>query len=255
MVFNWPPPFSLEAIVPHAARPRPEAFNSSISLPPGRALDICSELQSAIFEHRIIPGTKLSEDEVGEIFGASRTIVRSALQALAHSGLVEIKRNRGAFVAEPTVGDAHEVFEARALIEPEIAKRAVNRVSARQLTALQSHIAAEHVALAEQNMGRALALSGMFHLTIADIAGHRVYANMLQSLITKSSLIIALYSIRSDAACESHSHHALLGSFEKRDGDAAKAIMRSHLVDLHSGLNLQERRGTQISLAEALAGA
>ncbi|MBO6932377.1 MAG: GntR family transcriptional regulator, partial [Roseibium sp.] len=83
-------------------------------LPPGKTLEICLNLHSAILEHRLAPGLKLSEDEVGEIYGASRTVVRAALQALAHSGLVTIEKNRGAFVARPGVREAQEVFEARA---------------------------------------------------------------------------------------------------------------------------------------------
>src|SRR5690606_30583055 len=61
------------------------AADGGFSLPPGRALAICLALQKAILEHRLRPGMKLSEDEVGEIFGASRTVVRAALHALAHS--------------------------------------------------------------------------------------------------------------------------------------------------------------------------
>ena len=86
------------------------------ALPPSRALDICNDLQLAILEHRLLPGMKLSEDEVGDLFGASRTVVRAALQALAHSELVTIERNRGAFVAQPSLKEAHEVFDARSLI-------------------------------------------------------------------------------------------------------------------------------------------
>ena len=45
--------------------------DAGFSLPPGRALAICLALEKAILEHRLRPGMKLSEDEVGEIFGAS----------------------------------------------------------------------------------------------------------------------------------------------------------------------------------------
>lgn len=238
-----------------SAKPsRVEGFDGAFSLPPGRALDICLQLQNAIIEHRLHPGLKLSEDEVGEIYGAGRTVVRSALQALAHSGLVEIKRNRGAYVAKPTVRDAHEVFEARALIEPEVARLAAGKISDADLKRLEQHIEAEHQALAEKNMGKALALSGLFHIDIADIADHSVYAAMIQSLITKSSLIIALYWMRPDTTCESHAHHALMDALAAQDGDAAHAVMRSHLIDLHSGLNLKGQPKQETSLAEALAG-
>lgn len=213
---------------------------------------VVAGLQRAIFEHKIAPGTKLSEDEVGEIFGVSRTIVRSALQALAHSQLVTIEKNRGAFIASPTPKEAHEVFEARGLIEPRVAAMAARRMTDQMLETLRIHIDEEHEAMASGDKGRALSLSGGYHLKIADIAGHDVFTDVIRSLISRSSLIIALYWRRADTTCESHSHHALMKAFESRDVSAAEEIMRSHIVDLHSGLNLNDPNSSPLSLADAL---
>lgn len=227
-------------------------FDQVFSLPPGRALDIVLALQKAILEHRLRPGTKLSEDEVGEIYGASRTVARTALQALAHSGLAVIEKNRGAFVSRPTIREAHEVFEARGLIEPRVARMAAKAVTEQNVETLRAHIDAEHSALAAGDMGKALYLSGLFHINIADIADQRVLARMVRALIARSSLIIALYWRRADTACESHSHHALIEAFAQRDAAAAEEIMRSHIVDLHSGLNLREEQSGVPSLRSAL---
>lgn len=223
------------------------------SLPSGRASEIFLDLQNAIFEHRLVPGLKLSEDEVGELYGASRTIVRSALQSLAHSQLVTIEKNRGAFIAKPSIAEAQEVFQARALIEPCVAGMAAACITAPRIRELKQHIEDEHEAMAKGDMGKALSLSGSFHVLIADIAAHTVYANMVRQLISRSSLIIALYWKRHDTTCESHSHHALIKAFEEGDVAAAEEVMKSHIVDLHSGLDLRQRADTQNSLAAALA--
>ncbi|TYC63321.1 GntR family transcriptional regulator [Rhodobacterales bacterium] len=224
------------------------------ALPPGRALDICLKLQSAILEHKLAPGLKLAEDEVGEIYGASRTVVRAALQALAHSGLVSIEKNRGAFIAKPTIREAHEVFQARALIEPAVARLAAEAITDDQVEGLRAHLDAEHAALDAGDMGKALLLSGGFHIEIADIADHKVFARMVRAMISRSSLIIALYWKRSDTACESHSHHALMTAFANRDADAAESIQKSHIIDLHSGLDLREKQTHGSSLSDALKG-
>ncbi|MEP3277462.1 MAG: GntR family transcriptional regulator [Stappiaceae bacterium] len=213
---------------------------------------IVAGLQQAILEHRLAPGTKLSEDEVGEVYGVSRTIVRSALQALAHSDLVTIEKNRGAFIASPSIGEAHEVFEARALIEPRVAAMAAKRIEARDIATLNTHIGAEHAAMASGDKGKALALSGEFHLEIASVAAHDVFTKFVQSLVKRSSLIIALYWKRADTTCESHSHQALMKAFTERDPQAADEIMRSHIVDLHSGLDLSLKQNPAKSIADAL---
>ena len=227
-------------------------FEEAFSLPPGRTLDICLNLLRAILEHRLTPGMKLSEDDVGEIYGASRTVVRAALQALAHSGLVTIERNRGAFVSKPSIREAHEVFEARALIEPRVARAVAKRVTEADIIRLKAHIEAEHKALANGDMGKALALSGLFHIALSDIADQHVFARMVRSLISRSSLIIALYWKRQDTTCESHSHHALIKAFEEHDETTAEEIMKSHIIDLHSGLNLVEVQLQDDSLKERL---
>ena len=227
------------------------SHDDGLSLPPGRAHDICIELQRAILEHRLGPGQKLSEDEVGDIFGVSRTVARAALQALAHNGLVTVERNRGAFVSKPTIREAHEVFEARGLIEPRVARMAAASASADDLGRLRGHVDAADQALAAGDFGRALSLSGTFHVAIADIADQRILGAFVRSLISRSSLIIALYWRRPDTACESHSHEALLQAFSAKDLIAAEEIMKSHLIDLHSGLDLNEKAEPVQTLRDA----
>lgn len=224
------------------------------SLPPGRALEICLELQKAILEHKLDPGMKLSEDEVGEIFGVSRTIVRNALHALAHSGLVAIEKNRGAFVAKPNIREAHEVFEARALIEPRIAGMAAKAATAQDVEPLRRNVDAERLAMKAGDKSRALALSGSFHLAISSIANHGIFDAIVRSLIARSSLIIALYWKRPDATCESHSHIALVDAIAVNNASDAEELMKSHIIDLHSGLDLAEKAPSERSLSDILSG-
>ncbi|OOY08783.1 GntR family transcriptional regulator [Thioclava sp. DLFJ5-1] len=213
---------------------------------------IANDLALAIHEHRLMPGTKLSEEELGEIYGVSRTIIRAALQRLAHDRLVELKRNRGAYVAQPTVREAREVFEARALLEPRTARSAAERITEDDLAALQRHIDEEHAAIDEGEAGRALFLSGQFHLEIARIADQATITEFITQLVARSSLIIALYWHRRGALCESHAHHALMRAFAERDADLAEELMKNHLLDLLSSLDLRNRTSAPASLREAL---
>ena len=202
---------------------------------------IAAALSLAIHEHRLAPGTKLGEDELSEIYGVSRTIVRAGLQSLSHQQIVEIKRNRGAFVAQPNLVEAREVFEARELLEPQTARRAALKALPKDVEILKAHILEEHAAIDAGELGRALDLSGLFHLEIARIANQQTVANMITVLIARSSLIIALYWKRESALCESIAHHSLIKAIAEKNGKQAEELMQSHLVDLHSALNLHER--------------
>lgn len=220
---------------------------------PLTADEIATRLTEAVHEHRVLPGMKLSEDEVGDIFGVGRTVVRQALRSLAHDGLLRIERNRGAFVAKPTVKEAREVFEARALLEPRMARAAAERASGTDIALLEAHIAAEHAALAEGDSGRALKLSGHFHVEIARIADQATVEVFVRQLVSRSSLVIALYWRRRNALCESHAHDALLDAMRAHDGDAAEELMKGHLLDLLSQLDLREHPEETMSLRDALA--
>lgn len=213
---------------------------------------IANALSRAIHEHRLAPGTKLGEDELSDVYGVSRTIVRAALQALAHQQIVEIKRNRGAFISKPSLTEAHEVFEARELLEPRTAYSAANLATSEDILILESHISKEHAALKANDRGRALFLSGQFHLEIARIANQQTIADMINVLIARSSLIIALYWRRESALCESQAHHALIKAIADKDGNRAEELMQSHLVDLHSALNLREQPAVQHDLRDLL---
>ncbi|MEC3861761.1 GntR family transcriptional regulator [Mesobacterium sp. TK19101] len=219
---------------------------------PPSADEIAVKLTEAVHEHRVLPGMKLSEDEVGEVFGVGRTVVRQALRSLAHDGLLRTERNRGAFVAKPSIKDAREVFEARALLEPRTARAAAERTTPADIALLQRHIEEERAALAAGRTGQALRLSGYFHVEIARIADQATIEAFIRQLVSRSSLVIALYWRRRNAICESHAHHALLNALRDHDSDAAEDLMKGHLLDLLSQLDLSEHPEERLSLREAL---
>lgn len=225
----------------------------SSSSSPANSDSIAQALSLAIHEHRIAPGTKLGEDELSEIYGVSRTVVRAALQALSHVKLINIRRNKGASVASPSTKEAHEIFEARELLEPRTARSAAKRATPSDVAMLERHIHNEHAALGENDPGRALYLSGLFHTEIARIAGQETIAGFIETLIARSSLIIALYWRRESALCEKHAHHALVQALADHDEQQAEDLMRSHLVDLHTALDLRDRNDRTLSLKDALS--
>ena len=213
---------------------------------------VVAALSRAIHEHRLAPGTKLGEGDLAEIYGTSRTIIRAALQSLAHGQLVEIRRNRGAFVAKPTPKEAREIFEARELLEPRTAHMAAQKATEADVALLREHIAQEHEALAQSDSGRALYLSGQLHVHIARIADQTTISGFIEHLIARSSLIVALYWKRESALCERHAHHSLVDAIAANDAETAEALMRSHLVDLHSSIELPKSHDVGATLKEIL---
>ena len=86
-----------------------------------------------------MPGTKLVEERLAEIFGVSRARVREVLARLAHEQIVELYPQRGAFVAKPSIEQALDVFEARRLIEPAVLRRLVDTLTPEKVARLRQH--------------------------------------------------------------------------------------------------------------------
>lgn len=74
------------------------------------------QLKSAIVDGRYKPGVRLVETELAEEFGISRGTIREALRELASEGLVVMRQNRGAVVADVSVADVLEVYAIRAVL-------------------------------------------------------------------------------------------------------------------------------------------
>jgi DNA-binding GntR family transcriptional regulator len=94
---------------------------------------IHAELYRAIIDHKIPPGTQLLEDKLSAAFKVSRTVIRKALQQLAHERLVDIVPNKGASVAKPSAEEARQIFEARRELEQIIVQMAAAKASDAEL--------------------------------------------------------------------------------------------------------------------------
>jgi len=211
-----------------------------------------ASMKAAILAHSLQPGTKLPEDDLAEVYAVSRTVVRAALQALAHDRLVQLEPNRGAFVAKPTRREAREIFEARAMIEPQVAAMAAKVAKPADIKILRRHLDDEHKAIHENRNGDAIRLSARFHESIAEIAGQSILTEFVRTLCSRSALIISLYAKRQDTFCESHAHAALVDAIAANSPRDASELMTSHLVDLLSGIALSDREPPQLSLSEIL---
>ena len=73
--------------------------------------EIVERIFEAVVEQRLPPGTKLSESALCEAFGVGRMRIRRSLLLLASREVVELRANRGAYVASPTADQAREVFD------------------------------------------------------------------------------------------------------------------------------------------------
>jgi DNA-binding GntR family transcriptional regulator len=193
-----------------------------------RAGQIYRALRHAIIEQALEPGAKLPEDAIGERFGASRTIVRSALSQLAAEGLVELVRNRGASVATPAWEEARDTFDVRLGLERLVMTRLAGRLTPEQLKALQAHVDEEEKARGN-NEPLSIRLATEFHILLAEMTGSPVLARYISEVSSRCGLILALYSRPHSSECAVNEHRALIAALAAGDAKRASALMDEHL--------------------------
>ncbi|HCH24016.1 MAG TPA: GntR family transcriptional regulator [Oceanospirillaceae bacterium] len=215
-------------------------------------LDVYRQLFDSILEQRLAPNTKLNEQDLAQVFGVSRTLVRQALQRLAAEQVVVMHKNRGAFVAAPDAVSAQQILDARELIEMAVVNLACGNVNAQAINNLQMMIELEQEALDQGDTGTALRRSGEFHLRLAETAGNQSYVHILRGLISQTSLIIAMYG-QGGNNCARDEHFELLQALHKGQQEKSQNLMLHHLGHVRTGCDFK-RRVSSSSLANLLAG-
>jgi DNA-binding GntR family transcriptional regulator len=194
---------------------------------------------AAVVDHRLMPGSRLREEELAQAFSVSRTLVRQALHKLAQDGVIVLRPNRGAMVPEPTRRDGEHVFDARRVVECEVARRLAGTLSAEQVAALRRTVDAEARATRSQNKQEAIRLSGEFHRQLAYMSGNPIFVRLLEELLPTTSLLMALYKAPGEPMCVAHSHRRLLQVIGKGPtGTAAATEMRRHLNEIERSLSV-----------------
>jgi len=202
---------------------------------------IADAITNAIVERRLMPGTKLAEQKIADIFKVSRTLVRQALNQLSRDKLVTLAPARGARVAEPSVEEARQVFETRRMLETAMARRAAAELTKAQIEELRAHLRDEEAAVRRIDVSGRTRLLADFHVVLARMLGNDVLAAILAELVSRSSLIALMYQSAHSAGHSFEEHVAIVDALEKRDARAAARLMQEHLRHVERNLRLDPR--------------
>ena len=202
---------------------------------------IVESITTAIVERRLMPGTKLAEQKIADIFKVSRTLVRQALNQLSRHHLVTLEAARGARVAEPSVEEARQVFEVRNMLEGSMVRRLCGRLTASQLAELRSHLRDEKASVARVDVSGRTRLLADFHVVLARMLGNEALAQMLEELLSRCSLIALMYQSSHSAEHSWEEHVAIVDALERGDARAAVKLMEDHLHNVERNLRLDPR--------------
>lgn len=226
---------------PAALRPARPAGRPTAKGEASATQRIVQAVTQAIVERRLAPGTKLAEQRLADIFAVSRTLVRQAFQQLARDKLITLTPARGAYVAQPSVEEAREVFQVRQMLEDAMLRRLASHIEPADLATLREHLRREAAAVARTDVGGRTALLAEFHVLLARLLGNQTLAEIVRDLVSRSSLISLMYQ-SAHSAEQSHAEHvALVEALARGDSRAARRLMAQHLRNVELHLRLHPR--------------
>ena len=118
---------------------------------------------------------------------------------------------------------------------------------------LRRHVAQERQARAAGARRRLIRRSGEFHLLLAALAGNGAIARFLRELVSRTSLIIAVYEAPGASCCPVDEHAAIIEALTRRQPEIAARTMHAHLVGIEQRLRLDRLPERTVDLQEVLA--
>jgi DNA-binding GntR family transcriptional regulator len=159
----------------------------------------------------------------------SRTLIRSVLSRLASEALIETGNKRTATVAQPSLEEARAVFEMRRCLEAEAVRLVIERWQPAMGATLEGHVREEEDAARAGQVAVSIRLAGEFHTRLAQMTGNPLLERYLSEVVTRCSLILAVYGRPHSSDCACSEHHQLIGALRKGDLPTAVKLMADHL--------------------------
>lgn len=205
-------------------------------------------LFDAITEHKILPGTKLREEDLAEAFGVSRTKIRELLQRLSYLGIVELHPHRSAFVAKPSEEESRRVFQARRILEAGSIPEIIQNLTDKDVVRLEALIDKELDAVRNKDRSAAIRYSGEFHVQLCETIGNESLTEILRGLVSRTSLILAVFPSPSLTTCDSGSHHHLLNEIREGNVENAVQALKDDLFEAERSLIFTKDKKTSVNL-------
>jgi len=187
-------------------------------------------LRREIVVGHLLPRTMLSEQELSQRFGVSRTPVREALIKLADETLVEIYPQYGSFVAPIKLAEVFDSQFVRESLECSAIERAVERLDKTQAANLSAILQRQRTLHRAGDHEGFFAADEAMHALIMEIAGHANAWRQVENAKAQMDRVRLLSSRNVVKRPKVIGEHALIvDRLLHRDRDGAMAAMRTHL--------------------------
>jgi DNA-binding GntR family transcriptional regulator len=181
-------------------------------------------------DDRYRAGGKVSVEALSRELGVSRTPVWGAIYRLEAEGIVEIVPRHGVYLINYDPSKAIEIYVTREALEGMTARRAAERITDRQIIALQTNIEVQREHLSKDEPDKCFAVAFAFHEEIVSIAGSKTLERLLQSMFAqiKAMRVQRKYTtMHLSQSCDGY--EKVLEALRRRDPDLAEREIRRQI--------------------------
>ncbi len=203
-------------------------------------------IRERILSGEYAPSFRLTEQEIADSSGVSRTPVREALRKLQAEGFVQVVSNHSAVVIDWDAENANEFFELRAILEPYGAAQAAMRATTEEIENLRKLAQMQYEECKHRPPGylhRIGELNSCFHKAIYTLAGNQ-RLSILMPLVIEAPLVMRTFSRYEPAELlQSAAHHLeIVAAIEAKDSDWAASIMKTHILSAQHSVQRKRTR-------------
>ncbi len=194
---------------------------------------IYSDLRAELVSLRRRPGEIISEAEIANSYGVSRTPVREAILKLSDEGLLEIFPQSGIIVSRIPIAALPESIIIRKALEETTARFAAERATSSQILTLHAILQRQREADAAGDRAAFHQADEAFHAAISEIAGYPGIWKWVQQVKVQVDRYRLLTLPQTGRMAEVIAEHEpILAAIEAHDPEAARAAMDKHLARL-----------------------
>jgi DNA-binding GntR family transcriptional regulator len=188
-------------------------------------------LRQAIISGDLTPGARLTERELTEMMGVSRTVVREALRQLETEGLIENIPNKGPVVRTLSLEEARDLYAVRAVLEGFAARLFSEKASGGQRERLEAALARVVEAYDGGDAAAVIDAKTRFYDVLFEGAASETLSSMVASVharIARWRAVGLTHPQRSPARSNESVANlgAVLDAIRARDGEAAERLTR-----------------------------
>ncbi|WP_327176888.1 GntR family transcriptional regulator [Streptomyces sp. NBC_01335] len=213
-----------------AAPPASPAAHRAEPKPPPAAERVYSHVKEAVLDRRYEGGTLLTEGDLAEAVGVSRTPVREALLRLEVEGLIKLYPKKGALVLAVSAQEIADVIETRLLVEEFAARKAVP-ASPRLISRLEELLAEQSTLARAGDLAAVSVADRSFHAEIVRNAGNQILSRLYDQLRDRQLRmgVAVMEAHPGRIAANITEHTELLEAIRSGDAEAAAEVVRRHV--------------------------